>query len=291
MTDASTAPFFGANTVLAMWAGGLFGATAGLIGTFVLARRRSLLADVAAHASLPGVCIAFLVGEAAGIGGRHPLLLMAGASTTALLATWCVPRLARLRGVGSDGAIAVSLAFFFGVGAVLLSAIQTHASGAQGGLNHLLFGNAAATTRADLVTVTVAAAASLLVLAAFFKEFTALCFDEHHAAVLGIAVRPLDLLLLALLVGAVVTGMQMAGIVLVVALIVAPAATARAVRGSMTRVAAIATVVGATSAIAGVLISRESETIPTGSAMTLVATGAFLILAVATPSRQRSVGA
>ena len=98
--------------------GALFGATAGFVGTFVIARRRSLLADVAAHASLPGVCLAFLAGEALGLGGRNPLLLLAGAATTAFLATWSVPRLARLQGVGPDGALAVSLSFFFGLGAV-----------------------------------------------------------------------------------------------------------------------------------------------------------------------------
>ena len=288
---ASGAPMIGANTGLALAAGAIFGATAGMVGTLALARRRSLLADVAAHASRPGVCLAFLAGEALGLGGRHPLLLLVGACATALLATWSVPRLARLRGVGSDGAIAVTLSFFFGLGAVLLSLIQSHESGAQGGLNHLLYGSAAATTRADLLTVTAIALAALALVALFFKELAALCFDEQHAAVLGIAVRPLDLLLLGLLVATVVAGMQMAGIVLVVAMMIAPAAAARAIRGSLTVVVSAAAAIGAVSAIAGVLISRAADSVPTGSAMTLVAAGIFIASIVATPSRRRSVAA
>ena len=39
----ATAPFLGANTTLVLCAGALFGAIAGFVGTFVLARRRSLL--------------------------------------------------------------------------------------------------------------------------------------------------------------------------------------------------------------------------------------------------------
>lgn len=283
--SAGGAPFIGANTELTLAAGALFGATAGVVGTFALARRRSLLADVAAHASLPGVCLAFLAGEALGLGGRNPLLLLVGATLTALLATWSVPRLARLRGVGSDGAIAVSLSFFFGLGAVLLSDIQTHDSGAQGGIDHMLFGNAAATTRADLATMATIAIVCAVLVALFFKELAALCFDEQHAAVLGIAVRPLDLLLLGLLVATVVAGMQMAGIVLVVAMIIAPAAAARAVRGSLTRVTVVAGTIGASAAAAGVLLSRSMDSMPTGSAMTLVAATVFIASLLVTPRR------
>jgi manganese/zinc/iron transport system permease protein len=289
--SAGGAPFIGANTELTLAAGALFGATAGVVGTFALARRRSLLADVAAHASLPGVCLAFLAGEALGLGGRNPLLLLVGATLTALLATWSVPRLARLRGVGSDGAIAVSLSFFFGLGAVLLSDIQTHDSGAQGGIDHLLFGNAAATTRADLATMAAIALACTVLVALFFKELAALCFDEQHAAVLGIAVRPFDLLLLGLLVATVVAGMQMAGIVLVVAMIIAPAAAARAVRGSLTRVTFVAGIIGAGAAASGVLLSRGMESMPTGSAMTLVAAAIFIASLLAAPWRRQGASA
>jgi len=289
--SAGEAPFLGANTELTLAAGALFGATAGVVGTFALARRRSLLADVAAHASLPGVCMAFVAGEALGLGGRNPLVLLCGATLTALLATWSVPRLARLRGVGPDGAIAVSLSFFFGLGAVLLSDIQTHDSGLQGGIDHLLFGNAAATTRADLSTMAVIALACAALVTLFFKELAAVCFDEQHAAVLGIAVRPFDLLLLGLLVATVVAGMQMAGIVLVVAMIIAPAAAARAVRGSLTRVTVVAGTVGAIAAAAGVLLSRSMQSMPTGSAMTLVAAAIFILSLVVAPWRRQGVGA
>jgi len=276
MSQGPTDALPAANTMLVLSGCALFGAVAGAVGSFVLARRRALLADVAAHASLPGVCLAFLAGEALGVGGRTAWLLLAGGAATALLATWCVPQLARLRGVGPDGALAVSLSFFFGLGAVLLSAIQSHDSAAQGGLNHLLFGSAAATTRSDLVMLAVLAAAAIAVVALLFKEFAAIAFDEAHARVLGLPVRTMDIALLALLVSTVVAGMQVAGIVLVVSMIIAPAATARLLRGSMPRVVCTAALLGAGSAIAGVLLSLRYESLPTGSAMTLCAGAAFL---------------
>lgn len=289
MTDALSNAMPAANTMLVLSGCALFGAVAGTVGSFVLARRRSLLADVAAHASLPGVCIAFLLGEALGLGGRTAWLLLAGGAATALAATWCVPQLSRLRGVGPDGALAVSLSFFFGLGAVLLSAIQSHESAAQGGLNHLLFGSAAATTRADLVMLASLAAVAIALVALLFKEFTAIAFDEAHARVLGLPVRALDLALLGLLVCTVVAGMQVAGIVLVVAMIIAPAATARLLRGSMQRVVGTAAALGAASAVAGVLLSLRYESLPTGSAMTLCAGGLFVSVLVLAPLRAATV--
>ena len=39
----------------------LLGATAGVIGTFAVLRRRALVGDMLSHAALPGICIAFLI--------------------------------------------------------------------------------------------------------------------------------------------------------------------------------------------------------------------------------------
>jgi len=284
-----SAPAFGANTQLALAGCTVFGAVAGAVGTFILGRRRALLADVAGHASLPGVCLAFLAGEALGLGGRNPWLLLAGGAATALLAAWSVPALSRLRGVGSDGAVATALAFFFGVGAVLLSSIQSHESGAQGGLRTIIFGSAAATSRADLVALTALAAVAAATLALFFKELAAISFDEPHARVLGLPVRAIDLVLLALLIATVVAGMQVAGVVLVVAMMITPAAAARGFRGSIGRIAAIAAAIGAGSAAAGVLLSLRFESFPTGSAMTLSATACFLGSLLLPQRRRRGV--
>lgn len=281
----------GANTLTVLAGCALFGALAGAVGTFVLARRRALVADVAGHATLPGVCLAFLAGEAWGIGGRTPWLLLLGGAVTALIAACCVPALARLRRVGSDGATAVSLAFFFGLGAVLISVVQSHESGAQGGLRKLLFGSAAAMNSDDVTTLIVLTLATLIALSVFFKEFALLSFDEPYARVAGLPVRNLDLVLTVLLVATVVAGLQVAGIVLVVAMVLTPAAAARQLRGSLTRVTVMASIIGAASAAGGVIVSSMFERVPTGSAMTLVAT-LVLLIAMALPLRTRlAVGA
>ena len=272
-----TAGAIGANTLGVLAGCMLFGALAGAVGTFVLARRRALVADVAGHAALPGVALAFLAGEALGLGGRTPWLLLLGGATTALLAAWCVPALSRLRRIGPDGATAVVLAGFFGLGAVLFSIVQGHPAGSQGGLRTLLFGSAAAMGRAEVVALLALATVTLALLIVFLRGLTVVAFDEDFARSAGLPVRGLDLLLTILLVATVVAGMQMAGIVLVVAMVITPAAAARNLGGRIGSVTAIAAILGAVTAAAGVIASRAVAGVPTGAAMTLAATAAFLI--------------
>ena len=267
-------PPIGANTLIALAGCILFGATSGAVGTFALARRRSLVADVAGHATLLGVCLAFLVGEATGIGGRTPWLLSLGALATALAAALAAPALARLPRLGPDGANAVLLALGFGLGAVLLSLVQSDPSGAQGGLRRLLFGSAAAMTRGDLAMLAALSALALAFVVLLFKELSALAFDEIHARTTGLPVAALDAALLALVVACVVAGMQVAGVVLVVAMLVTPAAAARQGRGPVARLVLRAATIGAASAAAGVVLSHGAA-LPTGAAMTLVASAIF----------------
>lgn len=275
--DAVRLDALGANTLGVLAGCMLFGALAGAVGTFVLARRRALVADVAGHAALPGVALAFLTGEALGLGGRTAWLLLLGGAATALLAAWCVPALARLRRVGPDAATAVVLAGFFGLGAVLLSIVQSHPAGSQGGLRTLLFGSAAAMSRSEVAALTVLALATLALLAAFFRGLVLVAFDEGFARTAGLPVRALDLLLTLLLVATVVAGMQLAGIVLVVAMLITPAAAARNLGGRIGRVTIVASAVGAASAAAGVLASRTMPGVPTGAAMTLAATATLAL--------------
>ena len=209
-------PFWGANTIMVAIGCAVFGALAGSVGTFVLARRQSLLADVAGHAALPGVALAFLFGEWFGLSGRSPWLLLLGGGISALLAAWSTPWLASKRRLGADGANAVALAGFFGLGSVLFSVVQSHPSGAQGGLRRLLFGNAAAMTSSDAIALGVIAIVALTTLMLAFKELSLLAFDEAAASVLGLRTRVLEWVLLLLLVATVVAGMQVAGVALVV---------------------------------------------------------------------------
>lgn len=252
------------------------GAISGAVGTFAVVRRRSLQGDAVSHAALPGVALAYLAG------GRGDVTLLLGAAATGWLALALVSAVARQRPVPFDAALAGALAVFFGLGLVLMGHLQNSAPG-QGGvrLQQYLFGQEAATLRfADLLPILTLGLPAVLVLAAGFKEFALTSFDPEFGATLGYPPRRLDALLTALLVLAVVIGLQTVGVVLVSALLVAPAVAARQWSHRLGRVTLLAGGFGALAGVAGTLashvLSAPGRAVPTGPTIVLAATALAL---------------
>ncbi len=262
------------------------GAACGTVGTFALVRRESLQGDAVAHAALPGVALAYL------LGGRGDLLLLLGAALTGWLALGIVGVVSRRGPTAPDAALAGALATFFGLGLVLLGYLQRNPrpDGAAPRLQQYLFGAEAATLRfIDLVPLAALAVPAVLLLVAFWKELQLASFDGDFASSIGLPRRWLDLLMTALIVLAVVAGLQTVGVVLVSALIVAPAAAARQWADRLGRVALLAALFGALAgaggALAGHWLSGPRRPVPTGPAVVLAATLLALLSLLLAPRR------
>lgn len=258
----------------------LLGTAAGVLGCFTYLRKRALLGDALAHATLPGVCLAFLV-----TGTKHPLVLLAGAIATGAAGMASVNAITRHTRIREDAALALTLSVFFGAGIVLLTRIQKSGAAAQAGLDRFLFGQAASLVQADVwllggVTVVLLAAVALA-----FKEFRLLAFDNSFAATLGWPVGALEVLLSALIVVSVTVGLQLVGVVLMAALLVTPAAAARYWTDRLPRMIGIAAAIGALSGLAGAMVSLVAPRMPTGPWTVMAATFAFAVSLLAAPRR------
>jgi manganese/zinc/iron transport system permease protein len=128
-----------------MMGAALLGIISGVLGSFAVLRRQSLMGDVLSHAALPGICLGFLVA-----GGRHLGEMLAGAFVTGGLAALCVLLIARRSRLKTDAALGIVLGVFFALGVVLLSYVQSRVGAGQAGLESFLFGQAAAILRGDL---------------------------------------------------------------------------------------------------------------------------------------------
>ena len=64
----------------------LLGLTSGMIGTFMLLRKRALMGDALSHATLPGIGIAFIVMTACGGSGKALPGLLLGAAISGAVA-------------------------------------------------------------------------------------------------------------------------------------------------------------------------------------------------------------
>jgi manganese/zinc/iron transport system permease protein len=275
----------GYNATLVAVGAGLLGFAAGATGSFLFLRKRALVSDAIAHATLPGVGLAFIVMVTAGGDGRNLAGLLAGSALTAwtglLLIQWITSR-TRLP---EDTAIGAVLGVFFGIGVVLLTVIQTMSAGRQAGLESFLLGATAGMLFEDAAII--AAGGLLAVLAAWLlrRPMMLVCFDPGYAAALGHDVRRIDLMMMALVMAVTVIGLKLVGLILIVALLIIPAVTARFWTERAHRMIWIAGAIGGTSAYAGAAISAAAPALPTGPIIVLVMAGMFTLSLFLAPVR------
>jgi len=258
----------------------LLGTLSGVLGTFAVLREQSLLGDALSHAALPGICIGFLVA-----GSRQLWPLALGALVVGAAAAWCVLLLTRHSRLKSDASVGVVLSTFFAGGTVLLTYIQNQQLPGQAGLDSFLFGQAAAMLPSDLWAMGAVAAVGIGLVLVFWKEFKLVTFDPGFARSLGWPVRLLEGVLTSMIALAVVIGLQMVGVVLMVALIIAPAAAARQWTQRLETMVLLAALFGAASGAAGTLVSLVRPGLATGPLIVLCATGIAALSLLLAPRR------
>ncbi len=266
------------QTVLAGAA--LLGAISGMLGAFAVLRRQSLLGDALAHAALPGVCLGFLIAGARDLG-----TIMAGAFLTGALAALAMMLITRRTTLKTDAALGIVLSVFFAVGVVLLTYVQRQGRTASAGLETFLFGQAAAILRADLWIMGGVGLVALAVVLALWKEFKLVSFDAEFARANGFPVLALEAALTMLVALAIVVGLQLVGVVLMVALLIAPAAAARQWTRSLGGMVLLSALIGALSGAGGAFASAAQRGLATGPVVVLIATLIVLISLALAPER------
>jgi manganese/zinc/iron transport system permease protein len=243
----------------------LLTASSAIVGSFTFLNKKSLVGDAIAHAVLPGICLGFMLS-----GTKNPIFLITGAFITGWISLVLVEFITRRTRIKEDTAIGLILSVFFGIGILLLTVIQKSGNAAQSGLDHFLFGKAAALVGDDLYTF--ASVAILLLIAVFllFKEFSLLAFDKNYAISLGLPVKRIELVLTSLIVLAVVIGIQAVGVVLMAAILITPAAAARFWTDKIRVMFLLASVFGAISGLSGAYISYIAPAMPTGPWIVIV---------------------
>ena len=261
----------GYNTLLVLTVATLLGMSGGLLGVFVALRGRTLVSDAIAHSTLAGIAIGFLIASS-------PAYLMVGALVAGMLAAktaFMIPAKTKLSG---DAAVAFSLVLFFSIAVVVLSIIQSLPYSGQAGLGRFLIGNAAAVGLGDGLWSIAIALVVVAVVVLYFKELSALCFDEEFAKV-TITTR-WDNLLIFTATLFVVGAVQIVGVVFSVALLVMPYAATHLWVQNLKRLCLGACVVGGISGAGGTLISLRADHLPTGTMVVLCAAAIFVLAAM-----------
>ncbi|MEM6905822.1 MAG: metal ABC transporter permease, partial [Pseudomonadota bacterium] len=148
----------GYNAALVSLGAALLGFAAGAVGSFLFLRKRALVSDAIAHATLPGVALAFLAMVALGGDGRNLAGLLAGSAATAFLGLLAIEWMTRRTRLSEDAAIGAVLSVFFGIGVVLLTYVQSLNTGRQAGLEDFLLGATAGMLFQDALVIAIGGA-------------------------------------------------------------------------------------------------------------------------------------
>lgn len=243
----------------------LVGIVCAVMGTFVVLKGLAFIGDAISHATFPGLVIAYIVGAPLYVGG-------AIAAVATSLAIGVVSRRGRLR---FDTSVGVLFAGTFAFGVVLFSTIKNYVADLLG----YLLGNVLGISFGDLVQVAVLGAIVLVIVLLIRKELLFATFDPLGAAASGLPVGALEYLLLALLGVTIVVSIQAVGIIMVVSMLVTPSASAQLLVVRFGPMMAIAVLLAAISAVAGLYISFYLN-LASGASIVLVET-VFFVLALA----------
>jgi len=248
----------------------MVGVLCSVIGCYIVLRSMAFLGDAMAHAVLPGVAVAYLL-------GRN---LTLGALAAALVVALGVGLFSRRGAIKEDTAIGVLFAAALSLGVVLISSIRTYAVD----LSHILFGNVLGVSSLDLWLTAGLGAVILISILVFYQPFLVISFDPVLAATLHMRVGFYNNLLLVLLALTIVISMQTVGVGLVAAMLVTPAATAFLLVRRLPTMMVLSGLIGGFSSLTGLFASYHLN-VASGAAIVLTTTIIFLLAFLFAPQR------
>ncbi|MCE8507176.1 metal ABC transporter permease [Ruegeria pomeroyi] len=275
----------GYNATLVAVGATLLGISAGATGTFLFLRKRALVSDAISHATLPGICLAFLLMVALGGDGRNLPGLLAGSALSAWVGLLCLNWLTRNTRLAEDAAIGAVLSVFFGFGIVLLTVIQTLGAGRQAGLEGFLLGSTAGMLWNDALVIALGGAGALALILLIRRPMTLVAFDPEYAAARGVPVHRIDLAMMGLVMAVTVVGLKIVGLILIVALLIIPPVTARFWTERSDRVVLLSGLTGGLAGYLGAAISASAPNLPTGPIIVLVSFAFFALSLLVAPGR------
>src|SRR5215210_206998 len=244
----------------------LVGMLCAVVGTYVVLRGMAFFGDALAHTILPGIALGYLLSG----GAREPLFWWAlGTAVAAALGIGAISKNSEIK---EDTAIGIIFAGMFALGIALISTVRSYAVD----LSHFLFGDILSVSTQSLWLILIFGGLVLLIIFAFYKEFTTLSFDPILAVTLRLPVGLLNNLLLTLIAITVAVSLQTVGVALMVAMLVTPAATAYLLTKRLSTMMLLAAIFASLSGVIGLYFSYYLS-IASGAAIVLTATVFFII--------------
>ena len=263
LTEPFTLPFM----VRALIATLMAASVCALLSCWLVMLGWSLMGDAISHAVVPGVVLAYIFG----------LPFAVGAVIAALCAVALIGAVRSSGRVREDAAIGIVFTTLFSFGLVLISVTATNTD-----LNHILFGNVLGVSWGDIWQIGILAVIVAAVLLIKRRDFVLYAFDPGFAHAIGLRPRLLGGILLVILALTSVVGLQIVGVVLVVAMLIIPGSTARLLTDRFVPMLVIAVAVSVLGTVVGLYVSYYAD-VSSGGAVVLVQGLMFLVVYMLAP--------
>ncbi|MDQ0719274.1 MULTISPECIES: metal ABC transporter permease [Paenibacillus] len=223
-------------------AGGLLiGITAPLIGLFLVLRRLSMIGDTLSHVTIAGVALGFLIEV-------YPIAV---GLIFAVLASFAIEKLRKAYKSYAE----LSIAIIMSGGVALASLFFTLGKGYNADVMSYLFGSIYTLDATDLKLVGVVTLIVVIVVALLHKEFFLLSFEEDAAAVTGLPVRILNMLITVMTALVISTAIKIVGALLVSALLTIPVAVSLLMARSFKSAIILSVVIGEIAVVLGLVVA------------------------------------
>ncbi len=233
--------------------------SSGLIGVWLYLRKMALVGETVAHSMLPGIALAFII-----TGTKDIVLLAIGAILSGWLSLKAIQMFQKRGIIKPDLSLAVVLSGFFAIGIALLTYIQNADYSDHGGLDHYIFGRAAALHVHDMWVFSSLAVLVLIAIVPLIPVLGAFTFNSEFLKAGGLPVKALEILLNMLTVLVVALGIKAVGIILMASMTLIPAACARYWTSRLKPMLLLSVLIGLVGAIGGAYVSYRFIQIPTG---------------------------
>ncbi len=233
----------------------------GIIGTYIVVKRMSLVSGSIAHTVFGGLGLSYYL-------GTNPLL---GATFFSLIAAAFVTLIRKYARNRMDALLSALWSVGMAIGLIFIFITEGYATD----LFTFLFGNILLVNSFDLALIL---ALDIIVVAAtfvFYNVFMAIAFDEESAEVRNVPVTLAYLILFSLIALTIVMVIKVVGIILMIALLTMPAATAQMFNKTVKSIMFWAFILTLIVTVGGLFASFALD-FPTGPIIILFAAGIYL---------------
>lgn len=266
------------NTLIVLLSALIMGAACTIVGGFAVLNKQALISDVAAHATVPGVAIGFLLSVLLNIENNALAIttMLPSAGLSAAIGIYSVNWITNHSRLRPDAAMGAILSSFYGFGLVLFSIIQRLDGIHAAGLDRFLLGQITGITMAESLIIATLSCTALICAIISMRQLTWICFDSTYLQAHNPQLKKwTGRILFALILLVICAGLRTVGIVLFVALMIIPAASMRIWSHNITSFLTGSAVFGMLGCYIGVQISAHYADIPAGASIVLSCAALF----------------